>query len=81
MANCDKLLQKARESPAGLRFEEACQLAECYGFDFSRQKGSHRIYKCPGRKEFFNLQPDKSGKAKSLQVKQILDIIADTSDN
>jgi hypothetical protein len=76
MANCDKLLQKAKNNPAGLRFAEACNLAECYGFQLSRRRGgSHHIYKYPGVMALINLQEDRNGKAKEYQVRQILDII------
>ena len=71
MPKCEKLLKQAKRSPGGLRFEEACQLAECYGFVFTRQRGSHRQYKRPGYIGLVNLQDD-NGKAKPYQVKQLL---------
>ena len=74
MANCDKLLQKAKNNPADLRFTEICNLIECYGFELARTKGSHFMYKYPGRRELINLQ-DKNGKAKEYQVKQVLEAI------
>lgn len=78
MANQEKLLEKAKNSPNNLRFTELCALAESYGWEFDRQKGSHRMYKNP----FFgsaieyrmNFQDD-NGKAKSLQVRQLLNAI------
>lgn len=81
MANCQKLLRKAQNNPAGLRFIELCTLAECYDFQLARITGSHRIYKCPGRKELINLQPGKSGEAKKYQVNQVLDIIKELTGN
>lgn len=57
-----------------MRFSELCQLAECYGFELARQRGSHRIYKKPGRRELMNFQDD-AGKAKEYQVKQLLSAI------
>jgi predicted RNA binding protein YcfA (HicA-like mRNA interferase family) len=74
MGRCDKLLQKAKESPDSLRFEEICQLAECYHFQFKRQTGSHRIYNRPGFKTVMNFQ-NVGGKAKRYQVDQLLDAI------
>jgi len=82
MASCEKLLHRARTSPAGLRFEELCQLAECHGFIFARQNGSHRMYKRAGYPQVMNFQDD-GGKAKGYQVKQLLiaiDDIASTSE-
>lgn len=80
MANCDKLLEKARRSPANLRFDELCQLAECYGFVQARTKGSHRIYKRPGWRGVLTFQDDK-GKAKPYQVRQLLQVIESISDD
>jgi predicted RNA binding protein YcfA (HicA-like mRNA interferase family) len=79
MANCQKLLRKAHNNPAGLRFTEICSLAECYGFQLARTSGSHRIYKCPGRKELINLQRGKNGEAKKYQVNQVLEIIKEVT--
>lgn len=80
MAHCDKLLEKARRSPANLRFDELCQLAECYGFVLDRTKGSHRIYKRPGWKGVLTFQDDK-GKAKPYQVRQLLQVIESIADD
>jgi hypothetical protein len=79
MNKCDKLLTKAQNSPNNFSFTELCQLAECYGFMFQRQSGSHVIY------ENLNLRVDQNrlmnfqnfkGKAKTYQVKQLLKAIA-----
>ena len=67
----EKVLEKARRNPAGLRFSELCRLAEAFGFAFQRQKGSHRIYALERLKEIMNFQDD-SGKAKAYQVRQLL---------
>ena len=64
-----KLLRKALASPASLRFDEACKLAQAFGFHLSRVSGSHHIFACPGVRELVNLQ-DVGGKAKAYQVKQ-----------
>lgn len=72
MPRCDKLLQSARNNPAGLRYAELCQLAECYGWEFARQKGSHRMYKRIGSRELMNFQDDGNGGAKPAQVRALL---------
>lgn len=74
MARCAKLLDKAANSPKNLRFEDLCALAECYGWVFQRQCGSHHIYMHPGIDSLMNFQP-RNGKAKPTQVKQLLDAI------
>lgn len=74
MADCEKLLARARTSPKNVRFTEVCQLAECYGFTFARGDGSHRVYKRDGWPKVMNFQDD-NGKAKPYQVKQLLNAI------
>ena len=74
MSRCEELLRKARQTPGGLRYEELCYLAECFGFVFDRQRGSHRIYKRSGFPRVMNFQDD-NGKAKQYQVLQLLEAI------
>lgn len=78
MRDCEKLLEKAKSSPANVKFEDVCRLAECFGWVFQRQSGSHRIYMHPnlGNRlgSMMNFQP-RNGKAKPTQVKQLLNAI------
>ncbi len=76
MAQCDKLLAKARNNPRGLRFSELERLARCYDFYLDRTRGSHHVYKHDGLRVVLNAQPAGSGKAKTYQVKQLLTYIA-----
>ena len=72
MARCEKLIRKARQAPGSLRFEEACRLARCLGFEqVRRTRGSHRVFKRPGVRGLVNLQ-DRDGSAVAYQVRQIL---------
>jgi predicted RNA binding protein YcfA (HicA-like mRNA interferase family) len=71
--NARKLLRKALSSPASLRFNEACALAEAFGFRLSRISGSHHLFVREGVRELVNLQ-DVRGKAKPYQVRQLLDL-------
>ena len=79
MSKCDKLLEKAKNSPNNFSFSEICQLAECYGFVFQRQSASHVIYEHPTleieQNRLLNFQNLK-GKAKPYQVKQLLKAIS-----
>jgi len=79
MSKCDKLLEKAKNSPNNFSFPEICQLAECYGFIFQRQSASHIIYEHPTlrieQNRLLNFQNFK-GKAKPYQVKQLLKAIS-----
>jgi len=69
-----KLLQKLLSSTKNIRFTEAVACAEAFGFRLDRVKGSHHIFIHPGIPELVNLQNVK-GKAKSYQVKQLLQLI------
>ncbi|MDR3641003.1 MAG: type II toxin-antitoxin system HicA family toxin [Humidesulfovibrio sp.] len=73
MGKKKKLLEKARNGPASLAFDDLCALAEQLGFVFIRSDGtSHHIYKHPDhQRSFMNFQNDK-GKAKKYQVEQLL---------
>ncbi len=83
MSKCEKLLEKAKNSPNNLRFEELLKLAECYGWIPKKRGGtSHRLYVNlslkpeQGRRQ--NFQPD-NGMAKEYQVKQVLEFIDDAT--
>lgn len=82
MSRCSKLLEKARNSGKNLKFEDLCALAECYGWSFQRQCGSHHIYLHPSLSNtvgfMMNFQP-RDGKAKPTQVKQLLEAIDELS--
>jgi predicted RNA binding protein YcfA (HicA-like mRNA interferase family) len=69
-----KLIQKLLSSSKNIRFGEACACAEAFGFRLSRISGSHYIYVHPEIPELMNLQK-VGGKAKTYQVKQLLQII------
>ncbi len=83
MSKCDKLLEKAKNSINNFSFDEICQLAECYGFQFQRQSSSHVIYEHPAlsieQNRLLNFQNFK-GKAKPYQVRQLLKAISFLSD-
>jgi len=78
MANCTKLLLKARNSPHNLRFDELCSLAECFGWVPCGGTGSHRVYMHSALGNnvgaMMNFQSRK-GCAKPYQVKQLLEAI------
>lgn len=80
MSKIEKILRAAQNNPENLRFTELCQLAEAYGFLFSRQRGSHSIYKRPGQMAVMTFQNDR-GMAKAYQVKQLLAAIDEISSN
>ena len=71
MTQKDKLIEKARNNPAGVRFRELCLLAEHVGFIRRGGKGSHVVYEKEGVLEILTFQ-DRKGRAKTYQVKQLL---------
>ncbi len=75
MSKCDKLLEKAKNSTNNFSFSDVCYLAECYGYEFERQSGSHNIYRNPhsdfAQFQFMNFQNVK-GKSKPYQIRQLL---------
>lgn len=75
---CTKLLKKARRSAKNFRQTEAIYLAECFGWRFSSQEGSHHVYfnddltTEEGRRLEF---ASHSNEAVPYQVKQLLKAI------
>ena len=39
-----KIIEKMKNRPHGIRMEEAEKVLTAYGYDFKRQRGSHRHY-------------------------------------
>ena len=69
-----KLLRKLLSGSKNVRFSEATQVAEAFGFRLDRITGNHHIFIHPDVPELLNLQNVK-GKAKPYQIKQLLKII------
>jgi len=44
MPPVEKILEKMKNQPRGIRMEEAEKVLVAYGYEFKRQKGSHRHY-------------------------------------
>jgi hypothetical protein len=77
MAQLSKLLEKARNGPKNLRFDDLRKLVEGAGFVERAGSGtSHRIYSHPALPGvLINIQRGRDGKAKAYQVRQVLDTI------
>ncbi len=76
MDRCSRLLVRAQTNPRGLRFREHCELAECFGFELIRVRGSHHLFRRVGFQGGLNFQESK-GMAKAYQVRQLLSAISD----
>ena len=73
MTRSDKLLETARNNPAGLRFDDFETLLARSGWLMDRQGGSHRVWYSP-KGARLSIQEGKAGKAKPYQVRQFLTI-------
>ena len=74
MTRRQKLIEKARNNPAGMRFQDLCLLAEHLGFYRRGGKGSHVVYERDGVEEILTFQ-DRKGMAKPYQVRQLLAVV------
>ncbi len=72
MGRTEKLLEKARNNPAGLKFTEFERLLELQGWILRRQSGSHRLWYSP-KGHRLPIQPTKNQTAKGYQVRQFLE--------
>ena len=43
-ASVEKIVDKMKSQPTGIRPDEAGQVLVCYGYEFDRQNGSHKAY-------------------------------------
>jgi hypothetical protein len=67
-----KLIEKIRNNPKNVRFEELCKATEMYGFVYMRHKGSHVMY---AKGNIFLNYQNINGMAKAYQIRQFLDAI------
>lgn len=72
MAVDEKLLDKARRTPARIRFEEAVRLARQLGFEKVRQVRHHRVFRFGAGAAPLNLQEGPHARAKAYQVAAML---------
>lgn len=74
-ADIDKILERMKASPAGVRFVDLMKVCEHF-FGPARQSGSsHAVFKTPWPGDpRVNIHGDK-GKAKAYQVRQVLEAI------
>ena len=75
MAHIQTIIHAMKNQPKNIRFKDLCKVCDAY-FGCARQLGSsHRLYKTPWLGDpRVNIQNAK-GKAKSYQIKQVLQAI------
>ena len=74
MVKKQKLFRKLVNSPQNSSFQDFQAVAEAFGFQLARIKGSHHIYQHPAVDESLNLQ-DRKGRAVAYQVSQLLVLV------
>ena len=74
MTRARVLLESAMRNPASLRFDEMVQLADAFGFRWSRHRGSHHTFSHTKVRQLLNLQEVK-GMAGPYRVRQSLKLL------
>ena len=74
MSRSEKLLARLRNSLNGVRFEEACKVAESLGFQRKGGQGSHRTYAREDEPLLLNFQ-NRGGFIKPYQARQLLNMV------
>ncbi|GHU88400.1 hypothetical protein FACS1894202_04420 [Clostridia bacterium] len=76
MPSVEKIIEKMRNQPNGIRFIEADKVLMACGFVFERQKGSHRRYSNGTE----HLTLPESNPIKAFYVREILKLAEDRSE-
>jgi len=72
--NPRKLLGRIIENPANIRFNDFVNLVTAFGFQQTRERGSHHIFTHADIPELINIQ-DYRGEAKPYQIRQFLRLV------
>lgn len=72
--NRRRLLRRLLAGSLNVSFSDLTNLAEGFGFQLARVRGSHHIFRHPHVSELLNLQ-DVGGAAKPYQVRQLLALV------
>ena len=76
MSKWQKLLDRIRNNPANVRFDDLAKVCDYYFGEPRQTSGSHRVYRTPWQGDpRINIQNSKGGKAKHYQVIQVLEAI------
>lgn len=76
----DKLFDKIRTNLVGVRFDDACRMAEQLGFIHTGGKGSHRAFARTGEPVGLNFQ-NRNGCIPVYQARQLLGMIEKYKEN
>jgi len=75
MTQREKRHARIVSNPANVNFEDIKPWLHDFGFKLERVAGSHHIFRHSVTKVKLNFQPERSGKAKTYQVKQAIKAI------
>ncbi len=76
MGKIEALVEQLRHNPSNVKFIDLTKVCEHYLGEPRQQGTSHQVYKTPWIGDpRINIQRDKGGKAKSYQVRQVLQAI------
>ncbi len=75
MTSKNKLHERIRNNPNGVKFTDIIPWLRSFGFTLERISGSHHVFRHKITGVKLNFQPDKSGMAKPYQVKQAIKAI------
>jgi hypothetical protein len=74
MTKKEKLLAAILGNPKGVRFEDACKVAELLHFKHKGGQGSHRAFAREGEPELLNFQ-NRGGYIPPYQARQLIRMI------
>ena len=80
MTKREKLLNRIRNNPKAVRFEDACKIAQSLGFIYEGRGGSHQVFKRKGEPLQLNFQ-NRNGYIPPYQAKQLLAMIEKYADS
>jgi hypothetical protein len=76
VASREKLIASICNNPKGVRFADACSVAEMLGFTAkAKSGGSHFAFARPGEIQLLNFQKRTGGVIKPYQAKQLISMI------
>ena len=80
MSKLGKLLEAIAANPKGVRFVDACKVAQALGFVHKGGAGSHRAYARPGEPVLLNFQ-NRDRRIPPYQARQLIAMIEKYGEN
>lgn len=74
MSKIEKLITAIRNNPKGIRFVDACKVAELLGFHYKGGQGSHRVFGRQDESKLLNFQ-NRDGFIPPYQGRQLIEMI------